>query len=59
MIKQEEPVKPKRATGLLGRVGMKDRSNDEQTGQQEPIQRVAKIVKEMRQARMELRNGRE
>lgn len=55
MLEQEQPDKPQRSTGLLGRMSETKQDNSKE---QDPMQRVAKVVKKMRQARMELRNGR-
>lgn len=56
MLEQEQPEKPQRSTGLLGR--MSDRKKEQEMPEQNPMQKIAKVVKGMREARMELKNGR-
>ena len=56
ILEQEQPDKPQRSTGLLGR--MSDSKKEQEMPEQNPMKRIAKVVKGMREARMELRNGR-
>ena len=54
MLANEKPEKVQPSTGLLG---MRNKQTETQDKPEEPMQRVAKVVKDMRKARMELRNG--
>ena len=54
MLANEKPEKVQPSTGLLG---MRNKQPETQDKPEEPMQRVAKVVKDMRKARMELRNG--
>jgi len=55
MLRKEQAKPKKPSTGLLG---MKKTKQQESTQEIDPTQRVAKLVQNFRNARMELRNGR-
>ena len=53
LVEKEQP-KPVKSTGLLGRLTPKKK---EQEKEAEPQDRVVEMVRDLRKARMELKNG--